>query len=411
MHAPFFLVTTAWNSILRHKGRSLLTVLSIIVGIATVIATLAIGRGAQEKIKRRITRMGSNTLVVRTGNFMQNGATTLKKKKRTQWLTQDDAAFITRTYSEVIASSGFCTYFDKLCTTGTQKISTNVSCCEAPHLRASKRTIAYGRNFLPHDISQSQRVVILGSDAACNLFKATPPLGKTVHIDNHAFTVIGVLEPVDNLNAFRNRNMELFIPLTSGRRILGHLPGRCVHDISVQLRNDADTAAVERHIVRAMRARHNLERGAPDDFMVINQAKMSQAAEESSQTFNLFLLIVASLSLLVGGIGVSNIMLVSVTERTKEIGIRMALGASPTMVLVQFLIEAVMLCSLGGILGTLIGITVPHIVAYFTDWLVIVTPLSVVISVLVTMLLGLLFGFLPARKASRLNVVEALHDQ
>ena len=183
-----------------------------------------------------------------------------------------------------------------------------------------------------------------------------------------------------------------------------------VGNIIMSINPNADITQVERLIKRAMRARHQLASGDPDDFTIWNQSSMMDAAEKSSQTLNLLLLIIASLSLFVGGLGVSNIMLVTVKERTKEIGIRMALGASPTMILVQFLLESIFLCIIGGIIGVILGIGIPHLLTFFVNWHIVVSSSSIFLSVCSTSLIGLFFGYWPAHKASRLTIVTALQD-
>lgn len=407
---PLFLCSTAWRSLTQHKGRSLLTIISIIVGIAAVIATLAIGRGAQEKIRERISSMGSQVLVLHSFAFPQSGGT-VPQKKRSKLLKEDDINYLKTLCHDIKYVSGVCNTNDRLCTYRNRKIMAPFTICQSDFLTMTKRELAYGRLFSTYEDQYGGRVCILGAHAARDLFKATPPLGKSVMVDGAVLTVIGVLEPVENFQMFGDRNMGIFIPLATGRRIFTNLAPTEVRTLYIGGHETTNLSQLERTVRRVMRARHQLVSGDPDDFTIVNQAGMMAAAEQSGQVFNLFLLIVASLSLLVGGIGVSNIMLVSVTERTKEIGIRLALGAPPFLVLCQFLIESVMLCSAGGILGVFFGISVPYAVSIMTGWTVIVTTSSVVYSVLVTMLLGIVFGFWPARRAARMNVVEALHDR
>jgi len=401
----WFLLETAFSSLSRHKGRSLLTILSIIIGIATVIATLAIGRGAQEKIRDRITNLGTNFLAIYGGSpsFVQSTKGYLP-------LTTHDVEFLRSFDSRIDAACGVCRYGDAEATYQNKKATASIAGAEPDGLRISNRELSRGRNFIAADILTSAPYTILGAEIASSLFGASDPLGKAITIDQRKFTVIGVLKEKESSHTFHNINKELFLPLTTCKRLMGR-HNNIVHSIMLSIDKKADIHQVERLIKRALRARHRLEPKDPDDFTVFNQSSMIAAAEQSSQTFNLFLLIVASLSLLVGGLGVSNIMLVTVTERTREIGIRMALGASPTMILAQFLTESVILCVIGGLIGTLLGTTVPHIIALFTDWNVVVSLSSIVLSVLITTLIGLFFGFWPARRASKLTIVDALNDQ
>lgn len=412
MRAPVFLLTTAWRSLIKHKGRSLLTILSIIVGIATVIATMAIGRGAQEKIRRRIASMGNNVLTIYCFQMPQSGNTQQKKRTQRKDLREGDIAYFKEISPEIQYISGIGYSCDEPCKYRNNHMMVRPTMCHGDLLRISKRNLAYGRYFSSQEDRHGGRVCIIGSEAAKQLFKATPPLGKQLLINKYPFTVIGVLNSAESFGFFENKNNDIFIPMATGRRLLNHwlIPDR-VHNIQLSGYEGADLKKLERTLSRALRARHQLSGNVPDDFTIVNQSSMSAAAEQSSQTFNLFLLIVASLSLLVGGIGVSNIMLVSVTERTKEIGIRLALGAPPRMILLQFLIESILLCGIGGLFGIMLGVCAPFVATFFTDWLVIITPLSILASFIITVAIGVVFGFLPARRAALMNIVEALHDR
>ena len=336
----------------------------------------------------------------------------MSRKKKAQWLCESDAHHFKLLCPDIKYISWTCSASDKIIEYKKRRIITTLRSCQSDHLRGGNMNIAYGRLFSTAEQKNRSRVCIIGSKAAEELFKAAPALGKVITIDKEPFTVIGVLKKMENFSAFYDRNLSIFIPLPIGRRLFHTtLPSTAIHTIHAVGYDTTNMHRLERSLRRALRVRHRLSKTDPDDFSIWNQAGMAAAAEQSSQTLNLFLLIVASLSLLVGGIGVSNIMLVSVTERTKEIGIRLAIGASPSMILAQFLIESIMLCGIGGILGIVLGVTAPYIVTLFTDWLVIITPLSIILSVLLTMVIGVVFGFLPARRAASMNVVEALYDR
>lgn len=402
---PWFLVTTALSSLNRHRGRSLLTILSIIIGIATVIATIAIGRGAQEKIRSRLASIGTNALFVYPGS--PGFANTAKKITP---LTMQDIDFLRSFDTRITKVAGLCRYKDTDTTYQNKKATAPVAGIEPDSLAIGKRTLRLGRNFLAADLHTHATYAILGSDITKALFGQSNPLGKVITLEDKQCTVIGVLEHKENLNTFYNMNQEILLPLSTCKRLLGK-HNDIVHTIVMSLDEEADATQVERLLRRTLRARHQLESSEPDDFTIWNQSSMMAAAEQSSQTFSLFLLIVASLSLFVGGLGVSNIMLVTVTERTREIGIRMALGASPATILAQFLIESTILCLIGGIIGTIVGIIIPSVLALFTDWNVVVSLNSILLSVCSTSVLGLFFGFWPARRASRLTIVDALNDQ
>lgn len=411
MRMSAFLFGTAVRSLAQHKGRSLLTILSIIVGIAAVVATLAIGKGAEEKIRRRIASMGTNMLFVHVGNHLNTGATTQTKKTSTHWLRMSDLPFFRSLCPEITHLSPIHNLQNKLISHNNKRIIAPITGCAASYFHICQRKIALGRAFTSQDEAEHASVVVLGSEAALELFKGANPLGKMITIKKTPFRVVGVLQEAENFNSFRNKNMELYVPFSTSKRKLTKMPLDLVTGVAISVRERHHLEKVERTIRRALRSRHSLQAGEPDDFTMWNQQGMAQAAQESSHVFNLFLFIVASLSLLVGGIGVMNIMLVSVTERTKEIGIRMALGAPPTLILQQFLIESVMLCCIGGIIGIALGVSVPILVASITGWEVIVSPASVIIALCITTIIGIFFGYWPARKASRLAIVEALIER
>ncbi len=402
-----FLIATSWTTITRNKSRSLLTIISIIIGIATVIATLAIGRGAQEKIRSRIASMGTNVLSLYAGNAAFAKSSPAKSVAKP---TLRDVEFFRTLSPAIVAVSGLVRYKDITLTYRTKSTTAPLSGSQPEALIISNRRLAKGRMYQSHDLHTKAAVMVLGSKTAETLFGSHDPIGKIVRVENNPFTVIGVLAPVENHSNFYDNNNEVYFPLSTAKRLSGNTLNDSVHNIIFSIAADANIHVLEQLIRRVMRARHQLLPGTPDDFTIWNQSSMMAAAEESSSTFNLFLLIVASLSLLVGGLGVSNIMLVTVTERTQEIGIRMALGASPAIILAHFILEAIILCVIGGCIGALIGIATPHALAFFLQWPVVVTPLSVGMSIAATALIGLFFGFLPARRAARLTIVDALNS-
>lgn len=397
-----FLARTAFTNLLRHKARSFLTILSIIIGIATVIATLAIGRGAQEKIRSRLAKMGTNALSLYAG-AMGNNRTTPKL------LTIYDVEFLRQFDTRITYVSGLSRMHEQSITYLNKSSSSPISGIEPNGFLISNRKLKNGRNFIPSDLYTNAPVAILGGGCAETLFGQSNPLNKVIFINKTPFKVIGVLESQESPYANYDINKEIYIPLSTCKRMSNCRPEH-VGNIIMSINPNADITQVERLIKRAMRARHQLASGDPDDFTIWNQSSMMDAAEKSSQTLNLLLLIIASLSLFVGGLGVSNIMLVTVKERTKEIGIRMALGASPTMILVQFLLESIFLCIIGGIIGVILGIGIPHLLTFFVNWHIVVSSSSIFLSVCSTSLIGLFFGYWPAHKASRLTIVTALQD-
>lgn len=402
-----FLVSTALANIIRHKIRSLLTIISIIIGIATVIATLAIGRGAQEKVRQKFESMGSNALSINPGSPQFTG---MGNGRSCQSITEEDVAFLRSFDPRITHVAGFVRSKDVEFTYKNKKSSVPLTGTEPDALTIGNRTIKRGRNLLPGDLFTQAKVVVIGSEVAKELFGESDPVSKVVMIDKTPFTVVGVLTEKESPYAFYNVNKEAFMPLGTCKKMM-KMNGSAIHTVSVSIDKDTDIKQVERLLKRAFRARHKLEAGTPEDFTIWNLASMMAAAEQSSQTLSLLILIVASLSLFVGGLGVSNLMLVTVSERTREIGIRMALGASPAVILWQFLIESILLCGIGGMMGALLGIGASKLIAMFVGWNVVVTPYSILINILITSLIGLFFGFWPARRAAKLTVVQALHDQ
>lgn len=411
-----FLVITSLRALREHKGRSFLTILSIIVGIASVIATLAIGRGAQEKIKRRIASLGDNFIAVYAGNRMQSGSTKVKKQKQTKDLTLKDLELIKQVSPDITHASPLLTLSNILIKTERTSIISKLNGVSPSYPLISNKKLAAG-HFFNYDHAQThQNIIILGSEAAVKLFphlknKLDSILGQQVTIKKKLFTIGGILEPIENFSSFYNANLDIYLPYETAIQKLTKYPPHLMHGILVRARSQEKIPGIERAIKRMLRNKHQLETNDPDDFTIWNQNGMAGAAESSSQTFNLFLLIVASLSLLVGGIGIMNIMLVSVTERTAEIGIRMTLGATPFLIAIQFLIESILLCLFGGILGIICGITAPHFVAKYTGWLVLISPESLIYALLITSIIGILFGLYPAIRASQKDIISSLHER
>jgi len=262
--------------------------------------------------------------------------------------------------------------------------------------------------FTQHHVQKNARVVVLGPRAAQELFRSLNPIGEIVKIKGTPFMVIGIVRKVENYFGMRDPNLDVFIPHTTFRKYVHPTQSRYVHGITLSATSRENMPKLVKDLRRNMRAHHNLEPKDPDDFTIIDQQSMFKAAKESSNIFNLFLLIIASISLIVGGIGVMNIMLVSVTERTQEIGIRMALGAQQYTILQQFLIESLALCFFGGIIGIGLGTIAPFIAQHFAGFPVVIKIQSILVAFVTIFLVGLVFGFYPAYKASKLNPVEAL---
>jgi|SaaInlLV_10m_DNA_2_1039722.scaffolds.fasta_scaffold00141_16 putative ABC transport system permease protein len=402
------LIRISIRSLKKHKGRSLLTMLGIIIGIAAIIATLAIGKGAEKKLTDKILSMGNNFISIYPGNWLSEGKTTAKKRKKTPHLRFKDIDALKKQCPEIKYISPEL-YLKDVIRHESNNIVTEIKCGNEHFLHTLGRKCHKGIPFNSYHVTRGARVIILGYKAATELFKKMDPIGQTVYIKQHPFTVIGVLEKMDNYWGIRDPNLNAFIPITTAKRQLTS-NNTIINGISLSSPSEKMLPVLTKKIKKIMRYRRDVEPGETDNFLIFDQTAMRSAAKESSNILNILLLIVASISLLVGGIGVMNIMLVSVSERTKEIGIRMALGATSNTILKQFIIESIMMCFIGGTIGILIGIFIPHVTAYFTKWQVVVTSTSIIIAFATTSAIGMFFGFYPAHKAAKMNPVDALQD-
>lgn len=407
----FLLGRVALHSLLHHKGRAILTMLGIIIGIGAIIATLAIGRGAEKKIHARITAMGENYIFVIPGNLLISGKTVTSKRTPTEKLRKPDVDAIRKLVPNIRAISPMLSIQE---TVGSQRkyISCEVKGGNEQFLGILRRDIARGVAINAQHVKKASKVVVLGKLAAETLFNShTDPLGKKLKVGNTICTVIGVTAEVKDFFGFRDPNNDVIMPEPTVRQRLLKTHSDVIHGIAVKAESKEDLPTVQRQVRRIIRDRHSLRPNDPDDFTIFDQQSMAKAAEEASGILQLLLLIIASISLIVGGVGVMNIMLVSVTERTREIGVRMALGATSSIILRQFLYEALVLCLLGGTIGVILGGSLPTLFAWITGWQGEVSLTSIIAAFGVTTAVGLFFGYYPARKAARMNPVDALAER
>ncbi len=392
----------AMRGLWRNKMRAMLTALGVIIGVASVIAMIAIGNGAQTRIASQLESMGSHNLVVRPGAMARGGVHTGVGSNST--LTLDDAEAI-RSLPGAVSVAPAVRTTDQIRYRGTNW-STSIEGVTPEFIAARDWALMEGEFFSERDLAGASHVCVLGKTVARELFGLVKPLGETILIKGLACRVIGVMSEKGASAFGSDQDDTVLAPLTTVQRKL--LGIRHLHGIEVQTSSAAAAFSLVEDITTLIRQRHRLLEDKENDFRIFNRAELAQTAKESARVFTWLLGSIASVSLLVGGIGIMNIMLVTVTERTREIGIRMALGARRRDILWQFLLEAVLLSSAGGVIGILLGAGGAWAVARFSEFPVAVSPESVGLAFFFAALIGIFFGLHPAYKASRLRPIEAL---
>jgi len=391
-----------------NKLRSLLTMLGIIIGVGAVIAMVGVGAGAQASVTERIESLGSNLIVATSGSLTSSG---VRLGLGTQYtLTEDDADAIAREIQavQVVAPStkgkGQVVY-------GNLNWSTDIYGVTEDYLEAHDWLLEAGRPVGPEDVDGATKVAVLGQTTVLNLFGDSDPLGQIIRIQKVPFTVIGLLAAKGESAYGWDQDDAILIPLSTAKKKVLGVPQpnpRSVRKVEIKIWPGDDMDEAEAQIRALLRQRHRLRPGDDDDFKLGNLTNVFEAKEQAAQIMTYLLVAIASVSLLVGGIGIMNIMLVSVTERTREIGLRMAVGAQGRDILLQFLVEAITLSVIGGVLGIAVGLAGSNAIGYFAEWRTLVAPESIVIAFGFAAAIGIFFGLYPARKASRLDPIEAL---
>jgi putative ABC transport system permease protein len=397
----------AGRALMRNKLRSFLTALGIIIGVGAVIAMVAIGDGAKAMVEQSYAAMGSNLLVIMSGTTTSGGAHGGFGSMPT--ITWDDLTAIQR---EVPAVQYVAPQLrtNAQIITEEQNWSTSVTGTTADYFPLRSWATSSGNTFGQSDIDGATKVVVLGQTVVDKLFGPNAdPVGQMVRIRNIPFQVVGVLARKGQSPSGQDYDDGVFIPSTTFMtKIQGGLKKYLQGTIMASARSADATSKAQRQITGLLRERHNLPKGTDDDFSIRNLAELASAQQEGTKTLTTLLASIAAVSLLVGGVGIMNIMLVSVTERTREIGLRMAVGARRFDILTQFLVEALTLSSAGGIIGIASGLGVAHQLAAHFNWPLLVRPQIIVIAVGFSAVVGIGFGLYPARKASRLDPIEAL---
>lgn len=397
------LIRIAWKAIVLNKTRTLLTMLGIIIGVASVITMLAIGEGSKESIKNNISSMGANMITIRPGAGMMGGVrmdqSSMNTLKVADYETLKKEADKLEEISPLVNGSGQSIYSSNNWPTSIYGVNTE-------YLKIREWSVTAGSMFTEDDVESFKKVAVIGQTVKENLFPNEDPLGKTIRFKNIPFTVIGVLSEKGENTFGQDQDDVILAPYTSVQKrilaqdFLGSIVASAVNE-------DEATNAVEQ-VTEILQKNHNIREGEDNDFNVSSQQELIATFSSTSEMLTYLLVAVAGISLLIGGIGIMNIMYVSVKERTKEIGLRMAIGAKAKHVLMQFLIESVMISITGGILGVFLGLGATFLVNTFANWPVSITLSSIVISFLVCTVTGIFFGWYPARKAAALEPITAL---
>jgi putative ABC transport system permease protein len=397
------LVRTAFKSILRNRMRSLLTSLGIIIGVAAVIVMVAIGKGAQARIEAQISSLGTNLLIVFPGTSQFGGVS--RGAGSANRFTMDDAeklvqeTTLLKAVSPIVRSGAQIIGGGKNWNTAVYGVADN-------YLSIKDWKLEYGDFFSERDLRSRKKVAVLGQTVANQLFPGEDPVGERIRIRNTPFDVIGVLDAKGQSVTGQDQDDVIIAPATT---VLYHLKGGAYIDMIYASASSTDQMyQAQEEIRQAMRTAHRLQPGEDDDFTIRNQEDIIQTAAATTKTMTILLGGIAAVSLVVGGIGIMNIMLVSVTERTREIGIRLSVGARSSDILTQFLTEAVVLSLTGGVIGILVSFSISIIMNQFTSLKTVISPGVVFLAVTFSAAVGVFFGFHPARKAAALNPIDAL---
>jgi len=394
---------TSLRALQRNKMRSLLTALGIIIGVGAVIAMVSIGNGAKAMVESQIAGLGENVILVMSGNMNSRGVSSGFGGAST--MTLSDMEAIRNEVEGVKAISPEARRSQRVAA-GNQNWFTNITGVSPEYFELRRWPIADGTIFTDRDVRGATKTAVLGATVARELFNGESPLGQTIRIRNIPFLVTGVLTRKGSSLMGSDQDDAVFVPYTSAmKRIIGSETVRMIH---VQTSSAGAMLGVQAQITSLLNQRHRIGPEKESDFMVRSQEDIAQTATATSKVMTGLLAAIASVSLLVGGIGIMNIMLVSVTERTREIGIRMAVGAHGRDILMQFLVESIVLSCLGGIFGILVGVGSARLVTSLTGWNTLISPSAILLSFTFSAVIGVFFGFYPARKAAALDPIDAL---
>jgi putative ABC transport system permease protein len=400
---PREVIRVALRALARNKLRTILTMLGIIIGVGAVICTVAIGQGASEQVQQQIAALGTNIIMVFAGSVNTGGVHMGNGANKT--LTADDGIAIMQHVPNVVAVSPMLGASVQV-VNGNQNWLTRANGASQDFSTIRNWPVVSGSMFSQRDVDMATDVCVIGQTVATQLFADQDPVGEMIRVQNLPFRIVGVLQAKGQNSNGQDQDDTLIMPYTTVQKKISGISW--VQLIMVSTGSQQSMAAAQTGISALLRQRHHLRPGEDDDFIVRSPNEMAQTSEAAATTMTLLLGAVGAVSLVVGGIGIMNIMLVSVTERTREIGVRMAVGATESDVQAQFLSEALVLSSLGGIIGIIVGVATSAIISNSLGWPTFVSKLSVVVAVIFSALVGVTFGYYPARKAARLDPIEAL---
>ncbi|HET9220155.1 MAG TPA: ABC transporter permease [Terriglobia bacterium] len=391
----------------KNKIQTALTMLGIVIGVSAVIAMVSLGQGAQKLVQDQVAGMGQNVLQIQGGGGWNTGGGGARQGGDQASLTEGDVEAISREVPTVklvtpIAQAQGQFVF------GNQNWQSRVEGSNEHYLEIRGLKIDQGEFFTDSDVRTANRVVVLGKTVSDNLFQGSDPVGQTIRIRNLPYRVIGVLTPKGQSATGQDQDDFAIMPYTTVQKKMTNSAVPRINRITVSAIGSTATVAAKEQITELLKERHSIRPGQPEDFRVNNLTEVAEAAESTTRIMTLLLGSIAAVSLLVGGIGIMNIMLVSVTERTREIGIRMAIGSRGSYIRMQFLAESVILCMLGGLIGVLVGIGLSLAIAQVMGWPSFVSPQAASIAFLFSAATGIFFGYYPAHKAASLDPIEAL---
>ena len=401
---------SAFNALRENKLRSFLTMLGIMIGVAAVLSMMAIGEGSRRTVLDRIDSLGANVLTVRPGADRRGGRS--QGADTAKALSEFDVQAL-RKEPYVAAATGSLSTVVTL-VSGNTNWTSGLNGIDGEYFHVQEWSIASGRSISGRDVNAGAAVAVIGQTVKEMLFPNSDPVGERIRINNVPFRIIGVLEEKGQIGFGRDQDDVVMVPLSTARnRLIGGDPAtpRHIARIEVLVKEGFDMAVAQLKMEEKMRELRRIKPGTSDDFRVFSIADFIRARSSAEQTLSVLLAFMGAVSLIVGGVGVMNIMLVSVTERTREIGLRMAIGARQGDIMIQFLIEATVLCVIGGVLGLLIGLSTTHFAGHLGDMEMRVSFSIILVSLGAAVAVGIFFGFFPARRAARLSPIEALrHD-